>query len=64
MPLAHWAPNGMKLVLGSSNVGEAGGAGLFLVNADGSGLTRIPGVTQAIGPDWQPSPAPSASPAE
>ena len=64
MPLAHWAPDGMRLVLGSSNVGEAGGAGLFLVNADGSGLTRIPGVTQAIGPDWRPGPTPSSSPAE
>ena len=64
MPLAHWAPDGMRLVLGSSNVGEAGGAGLFLVNADGSGLTRIPGVTQAIGPDWRPSPTPSSSPGE
>ena len=60
MPLAHWAPDGMKLVLGSSNVGEAGGAGLLLVNADGSGFTRIPGVTQAIGPDWRPSPTPSS----
>ena len=64
MPLAHWASDGMKLVLGSSNVGEGGGAGLFLVNADGSGLTRIPDVTQAIGPDWRPSAAPSSSPGE
>ena len=64
MPLAHWAPDGMKLVLGSSNVGESGGAGLFLVNADGSGLTRIPDVTQAIAPDWRPSHTPSSSPGE
>ena len=54
MPLAHWAPDGKRLVLGSSNRGEDGGAGLLLVNADGSGLTNIPGVTQVIGPDWQP----------
>ena len=53
-PLAHWAPDGKTLVLGSSNRGESGGAGLYIVNADGSGLTRIPDVTQAIGPDWQP----------
>jgi Tol biopolymer transport system component len=64
LPLAHWAQDGTKLVLGSSNEQESGGAGLYIVNADGSGLTRIPDVTQAIGPDWQPSPAPSASPAE
>jgi len=64
MPLAHWVPDGMQLVLGSSNRGESGGAGLFLVNADGSGLTRIPNVTRALGPDWRPRPTPSSSPAE
>jgi hypothetical protein len=53
-PLAHWTSDGKNLVLGSSNYGEDGGAGLFQVNADGFGLTRIPGVTRAIGPDWQP----------
>ena len=52
-PLAHWAPDGKTLVLGSSNYGEVGGAGLYIVNADGSGLAMLP-VTQAIGPDWQP----------
>jgi hypothetical protein len=54
LPLAHWAPDGKRLVLGSSNYGEDGGAGLLLVNADGSGLTNIQGVTQVIGPDWRP----------
>ncbi len=53
-PLAHWAPDGKRLVLGSSNRGEDGGAGLLLVNADGSGLTNVPNVTQVISPDWQP----------
>jgi Tol biopolymer transport system component len=53
-PLAHWTSDGKRLVLGSSNAGEYGGAGLLLVNADGSGLTNIPNVTQVIGPDWQP----------
>lgn len=53
-PLAHWAPDGKQLVLGSSNRGEDGGAGLLLVNADGSGLTNVPDVTQVIGPDWRP----------
>ena len=53
-PLAHWAPDGKTLVLGSSNYGEERGAGLLLVNADGSGLTAIPDVTQVIDPDWRP----------
>ena len=64
IPLAHWAPDGMQLVLGSSNSNEDYGAGLFLVNADGSGLRRIPDVAQAIGPDWRPSATPSSSPGE
>jgi len=53
-PLAHWTPDGKRLVLGSSNYGEDGGSRLYMVNADGSGLTRIPNVTRAIGADWQP----------
>ena len=39
---------------GAATVGEDGGAGLLLVNADGSGLTNVPDVTQVIGPDWRP----------
>jgi Tol biopolymer transport system component len=54
LPLAHWAPDGKTIVLGSSNYGDDGGAGLLLINADGSGLTNIPDVTQVIGPDWRP----------
>jgi Tol biopolymer transport system component len=54
VPLASWAPDGKKLVLGGSELGWSNGTGLFLVNRDGSGLTRIPGVTQVIEPDWRP----------
>jgi Tol biopolymer transport system component len=55
-PVAHWAPDGKRLVLGGSNDPDATveGAGLLLVNADGSGLTNVPGVTQVIYPDWRP----------
>jgi Tol biopolymer transport system component len=56
-PLAHWTADGKKLVLGSSNYGESGGAGIYIVNADGSGLTRIPNVKDAICPDWRPASA-------
>ena len=56
-PVAHWAPDGKRLVLGDSNrpdpVGTGGGV-LLLVNADGSGLTNVPDVTQVICPDWRP----------
>ena len=45
----------LRRVLGGSNrpVG-VDGAGLLLVNADGSGLTNVPDVTQVICPDWRP----------
>jgi TolB protein len=54
LPLAHWASDGKQLVLGSSSYEAYGGAGLFLVNADGSGLTWIPDVANALSPDWRP----------
>ena len=56
-PVAHWAPDGKRLVLGDSNRPDpvgTGGGGLLLVNADGSGLTNVPDVTQVICPDWRP----------
>lgn len=56
-PVAHWSPDGKRLVLGGSNRPDpvgADGAGLLLVNADGSGLTNVPDVTQVICPDWRP----------
>jgi Tol biopolymer transport system component len=54
MPIAQWTSDGKKLVLGSSNYGEDRGSVLYLINADGSGLTRIPRVKDAICPDWRP----------
>ena len=56
-PVAHWAPDGKRLVLGGSNRPDpvgVGGGGLLLVAADGSGLTNVPDVTQVICPDWRP----------
>jgi hypothetical protein len=41
-------------VLGSSNVGETRGSRLYIVNADGSGLSLVPNVEHAICPDWRP----------
>ena len=59
----RWSSDGKKLVLGSDDswgasqpqyIDPKAGAGLYIVNADGSGFTRIPGVTDAIDPDWRP----------
>ena len=61
--VSRWNSDGKKLVLGSDDSWGASqpqytdpkaGAGLYIVNADGSGFTRVPGVTDAIDPDWRP----------
>jgi hypothetical protein len=53
-PIAAWTSDGRKLVLGGSGFGETRGSGLYIVNADGSGLTKIPNVTDAICANWRP----------
>lgn len=53
-PTATWTSDGRKLVLGSSNIGETRGSRLYLVNADGSGLSMVPNVKHAICPAWRP----------
>jgi dipeptidyl aminopeptidase/acylaminoacyl peptidase len=42
-----WAPDGKALALATS-------AGLYIVNADGSGLSAVPGVGAALDPAWRP----------
>jgi TolB protein len=60
---SRWSSDGKKLVLGSDNTGADGG--VYIINADGSGLTRIPDVTQAREPDWRPAQTPqNATPAQ
>ena len=53
-PTAAWTADGRALVLGGSNVGETRGSRLYIVNADGSGLSLVPNVEHAICPDWRP----------
>jgi len=53
-PTAAWTADGRALVLGSSNVGETRGSNLYVVYADGSGLSMVPNVEHAICPDWRP----------
>jgi Tol biopolymer transport system component len=63
IPIARWTPDGKKLVLGSDNPsgGSWVGKSLYVVNADGCGLTRIPGLTRALDPDWRPEDSSSSS---
>ena len=53
-PTAGWTADGRALVLGSSNAGETRGSNLYVINADGSGLSMVPNVEHAICPDWRP----------
>jgi TolB protein len=53
-PTGAWTADGRALVLGSSNVGETRGSNLYVVYADGSGLSMVPNVEHAICPDWRP----------
>jgi hypothetical protein len=57
-PTGAWTLDGTALVLGSSNWGEFRGSGLYVVNADGSGLSEIPTVKNALSPAWRPEAAP------
>ena len=53
-PTAAWTADGKALVLGSSNYGERFGSSLYVVNADGSGLSQVPGVRNALNAAWRP----------
>jgi len=49
-----WSPDGKALALASSNDGVPRGSRLYIVNADGSGLSAVPGVETASDPAWRP----------
>jgi len=46
-----WSPDGKKLAFYSQ---RSEGAALYLMNPDGSALTKIPGTEVGAGPDWSP----------
>jgi Tol biopolymer transport system component len=49
-----WSPDGKALALASSNDGVPRGSRLYIVNADGSGLSAVPGIETASDPAWRP----------
>ncbi len=53
-PTAGWTADGRALVLGSSTWGERLGSHLYVVNADGSGLSQVPRVENALSAAWRP----------
>jgi Tol biopolymer transport system component len=50
---AAWTPDGKALVL-AANFWSSSGSRLYVVNADGSGLSAVPGVDGGNGPVWRP----------
>ena len=48
-----WTPDGRALALASGGSSEVGSR-LYIVNADGTGLSAVPGITSANDPAWRP----------
>ena len=49
-----WSPDGRAIAFASSSLEDAGGSPLYIVNADGSGLSQVPGIDNAYDPAWRP----------
>jgi len=49
-----WSPDGSALAVASSSDGGSHGSRLYIVNADGSGLSAVPGIESAMDPAWRP----------
>ena len=49
-----WSPDGKALALATSSWGADMGTRLYIVNADGTGLSAVPGVEAAMDPAWRP----------
>jgi Tol biopolymer transport system component len=52
--LAAWRPEGTILAVATYDPGSVVGSPIYVVNADGSGLSSVPGVTNAMDPAWRP----------
>jgi Tol biopolymer transport system component len=52
--LAAWRPGGTTLAVATYDPGSIVGSPIYVVNADGSGLSSVPGVTNAMDPAWRP----------
>ena len=49
---AAWSPDGKALAIASQS--ETGFSRIYIVNADGPGLSAVPGITDAREPAWRP----------
>jgi Tol biopolymer transport system component len=54
-PRASWSPDSRAVAIADSTIsGWVLGSPIYIFNADGSGLSAIPGVTKANDVDWRP----------
>ena len=49
-----WSPDGRTLAIASSGLQGMNGSRLYVINADGSGLSQVPGIESANDPAWRP----------
>ena len=52
-----WSPDGAAMAFSSSSMylsASSDGSYLFVVNADGTGLSRVPGLPRVFDPAWRP----------
>jgi Tol biopolymer transport system component len=49
-----WAPDGKALAISSCSLFGMTGSQLYIINADGSGLSAVPGIDSANDAAWQP----------
>jgi dipeptidyl aminopeptidase/acylaminoacyl peptidase len=53
---SSWSPDGQQIVFSAVKPGESpDGSTIYIVNADGSGLTELPSVGNDISPAWSPN---------
>ena len=49
-----WSPDGKALAISSNSLFGMTGSQLYIINADGSGLSAVPGIDSANDADWRP----------
>ena len=54
LTVPSWSPDAKHLALTGCSFTSAAGSSLYIINADGSGLSAVPGVTAARDAAWRP----------
>ncbi|MCX6374167.1 MAG: LpqB family beta-propeller domain-containing protein [Actinobacteria bacterium] len=51
---ASWSPDGKAVAFSTDSIVMMAGYPLYVINADGSGFSRVPEITWAFDPAWRP----------